>query len=78
MYHFSVNVTILCWLFYKLMFRVGPGQLVLCDSTFICQQNECVNFNHTVPFPIGTVGPFPTSETFKLMLLGCQYSHRDV
>lgn len=60
------------------MFRVGPGQLVLCDSTFICQQNECVNFSHTVPFPIGTVGSFPTSETFKLMLLGCQYSHRDV
>ena len=50
---------------------MGPGQLVLCDSTFICQQNGCVNFNHTVPFPIGTVGSFPTSETFKLMLLGC-------
>ena len=31
----------MCWLSYKLVFRVGPGQLVLCDSTFICHENGC-------------------------------------
>ena len=31
----------LCWLFYKLVFRVWPRQLVLCDSTLICPENGC-------------------------------------
>ena len=45
--HFNVNIITLCWVFYKLLLRVGPGQLVLCDVTFTCQESGCLwmNFN---------------------------------
>ena len=37
-YCFNVHITMLWWLFYKLLFRVGPWQLVLCDITFIFEK----------------------------------------
>ena len=38
----SANVSILCQWFYRSVFRVEPEQLVMCDSTSLCQQNWCV------------------------------------
>ena len=43
--YFNVNVTTLCQWCYQPGFRVEPGQLVVCDSTFTCQENWYVNFN---------------------------------
>ena len=43
---FIVNITTLCWWFYKGLFRVEPGQLVVFDSTFnMSRRWLCVNFN---------------------------------
>ena len=45
---FNVNVITSWWLFYKCLFRVGPGQLVLYDSTFMLKKKwMCVNILHS-------------------------------
>ena len=38
----NVNITMLGWLFNKLVFRAEPGQLVLRHSTLACPENGCV------------------------------------
>ena len=33
---------------YILVLRMGAGQLVLCDSTFTCQQNVSLNLTNAI------------------------------